>query len=177
MSRSESHTGYSAPNELPLHLGVLTRNPEVRAVVHAHPPAIVAFTLTGEALRPIVGSFNIPAMRMARMGIPIHPSSALIRNAERADAMVATMADKPVCLLKGHGLTTVGRTVPEAVIRAINIDSLAQIQLRVMAAGAAAPDIDEDDLRDLPDLGSAFNDDNVWRFHLAALEHDNRLIR
>lgn len=98
-------------------------------------------------------------------------------NAERADAMVATMADKPVCLLKGHGLTTVGRTVPEAVIRAINIDSLAQIQLRVMAAGAAAPDIDEDDLRDLPDLGSAFNDDNVWRFHLAALEHDNRLIR
>ncbi|WP_259460429.1 hypothetical protein [Pseudarthrobacter phenanthrenivorans] len=32
-------------------------------------------------------------------------------------------------------------------------------------------DIDGGDREDLPDLGSGFDDDTVWRFHLAALEH------
>ena len=83
--------GYSVPNELPLYLGALAHDPEARAVVHAHPPSVVAFTLPGDTLRPVVGAFNIPAMRLALAGIPTHRSSGLIRNAERADAMVATM--------------------------------------------------------------------------------------
>lgn len=168
--------GFSAPNELPLHLALHARNDGVRAVVHAHPPAVVAFTLTGELLRPIIGSFNIPAMRLALGGIPVHGSSALIRNPERALAMVQTLGERPVCLLRGHGLTATGGTVPEAVIRAINVDALARMHLSVMAAGHVPSSIDDDDLRDLPDLGSSFNDDNVWRFHLASLEHAGLLI-
>ncbi len=168
--------GFSVPNELPLHLAVLARDDGVRAVVHAHPPAVVAFSLTGEQLRPIIGSFNIPAMRLALRGIPIHGSSALIRTSERASAMIRTLGERPVCLLRGHGLTSTGGTVPEAVIRAINVDALAQMHLSVMATGRAPQSIDEDDLRDLPDLGSSFNDDNVWRFHLASLEHAGLLI-
>jgi len=170
-------SGFSVPNELPLHLAVLARDDGVRAVVHAHPPAVVAFSLTGEQLRPIIGSFNIPAMRLALGGIPIHGSSALIRTSERASAMMRTLGERPVCLLRGHGLTSIGCTVPEAVIRAINVDTLARMHLSVMATGRAPRSIDEDDLRDLPDLGSSFNDDNVWRFHLASLEHAGLLIQ
>jgi len=168
--------GYSVPNELPLHLAALANDPDSRAVVHAHPPAVVALSLTGEAPRPIVGAFNIPAMRMALAGIPVHPSAALIRNEARAKAMIQTMGTSPVCILRGHGLTALGATVPQAVIRAINADALARIQLSVLATGARAPEIDHDDLDDLPDLGSSFNDDNVWRFHLAALEHAGLLV-
>jgi ribulose-5-phosphate 4-epimerase/fuculose-1-phosphate aldolase len=163
--------GYKAPNELPLHLEALRRQPEARAVVHAHPPAVVAFSLTGRSLLPIVGAFNIPATLMARGGIPVHRSSALIRSAERAAAMVATLGDRPVCLLRGHGLTAVGDSVEQAVIRAINVDTLAQMHLQVLAAGAEPEPIDEDDLRDLPDLGSAFNDGHVWRFLMTELRN------
>lgn len=168
--------GYSVPNELPLHLAALASDPEAHAVVHAHPPAVVALSLTGETLRPIVGAYNIPAMRMALAGVPVHPSAALIRTDERASAMLHSMGQSPVCILRGHGLTATGRSVQQAVIRAINLDALAQIQLRVLSVGASAPLIDDDDLSDLPDLGSAFNDDNVWRFHLAALEHARLLL-
>lgn len=173
---SELPDGYSAPNELPLHLEVLRRHSEVRSVVHAHPPAVVAFSLTGQQLKPIVGGFNIPAMRMARGGIPIHPSAALIRTVQRASEMAATLGDRPVCLLRGHGLTATGDSVAQAVIRAIGVDTLARMHLAVMQAGGVPTPIDDDDLSDLPDLGGTFNEGHVWRFLLRELEEHGLLL-
>lgn len=168
--------GYRAPNELSLHLELLRRNPAARSVVHAHPPAVVAFSLTGRTLLPIVGAFNIPAMRMARGGIPAHSSSALIRNHARATAMADDFGTRPVGILRGHGLTAVGESVPQAVIRAINVDSLARVHLAVLQAGAEPMPIDDDDLADLPDLGDAFNDGHLWRFLLQELAEQRLLL-
>lgn len=162
--------GYSAPNELPLHLEVLRRRPEVRSVVHAHPPGVVAFSLTGRELVPLIGAFDIPAMRMALDGIPTHPSSALIRTDERAQAMALTLGDRPVCILRGHGLTATGTTVEQAVIRAMHVDTLCRMHLAVLQAGGSPRPINDDDLRDLPDLGGPFNDGNVWRFLMRELD-------
>lgn len=39
------------------------------------------------------------------------------------------------------------------------------------------PDIADTDYVDLPDLGSAFNDATVWRYHLAALQQAGLSIR
>lgn len=134
-------------------------------------------TLTGRPLRPIVGAYNIPATLLATEGIPVHPSSALIRSRERADAMLASMGRSAVVLLTGHGLTAAGESVEQAVIRAVNVETLAKMQLSVLSVGATSPDIAESDRGDLPDLGSAFNDATVWRFHLAAIEHAGLSIR
>lgn len=168
--------GYKAPNELPLHLEVLRRRSDVRAVVHAHPPGVVAFSLTDRKLLPIIGAFNIPAMRMALEGIPVHPSSALIRTDDRATAMTATLGDRPVCVLRGHGLTATGDSVEQAVIRALNVDTLARMHLAVLQAGGEPEPIDEDDLSDLPDLGGAFNDGHVWRFLMRELQEQGLLL-
>jgi ribulose-5-phosphate 4-epimerase/fuculose-1-phosphate aldolase len=173
---AELAEGYETPNELPLHLEMLRRNPRVRAVVHAHPPAVVAFSLTGRALAPIVGAFNIPAMRMARSGIPVHASSALIRTQERAAAMADDIGDSPVGILRGHGLTSVGDSVAQAVVRALNVDTLARMHLSILQAGAEPSVIDESDLVDLPDLGGAFNDGHVWRFLLQELAEKGLLL-
>ncbi|TFD85206.1 class II aldolase/adducin family protein [Cryobacterium serini] len=79
--------------------------------------------------------------------------------------------------LAGHGLTAAGESVEQAVIRAVNVETLAKMQLSVLSAGATPPDIVEADRGDLPDLGSAFNDAMVWRFHLAAIDHAGLSIR
>jgi ribulose-5-phosphate 4-epimerase/fuculose-1-phosphate aldolase len=76
--------GYTVPGELPIHVETLRSRPDVIAVVHAHPPAVVAADLAGLALRPIIGAFNIPAMRMAHRGVPVYPRAVLIRRAELA---------------------------------------------------------------------------------------------
>ncbi|WP_374205008.1 class II aldolase/adducin family protein [Pseudonocardia sp. WMMC193] len=72
--------GYSPPNEMPLHTEVLRRRPDVDAVLHAHPPELVAADLAGIHIRPIVGAFDIPGTRLAaggsrctRAGAGAHP--------------------------------------------------------------------------------------------------------
>ncbi|MEU3618013.1 class II aldolase/adducin family protein [Streptomyces sp. NPDC006872] len=163
---------YTAPNELPLHVETLRARPEVMAVVHAHPPAVVAAGLAGVELRPIVGAFNIPATRLAAEGLPMYPRSVLIRRRDLAEEMVAVMGGHAVCLLRGHGLTAVGQTVEQAVLRAINVDELARLSLETVRCGGTLQDIPPEDLAELPDLGPGFNDRFLWRFHEERLRHE-----
>lgn len=159
--------GYRIPNELPIHGEVLRARPEVNAVVHAHPPAVLSCGIAGLELRPIFGSYNIPAMRMALDGVPIYPRSVLISRPDLAREMMAAMADRPVCVLKGHGITVTGESVEQAVVRALNLNALATITLEVARAGGRAEVIPAEDIAELPDLGSSFNDLSVWRHHVA----------
>lgn len=159
--------GYAVPNELPIHGETLRARPEVGAVVHAHPPAVLACGITELPFRPVFGAFNIPAMRMAHDGVPVYPRSVLVRSAELAKEMLAAMGDRPVCVLRGHGITVTGATVREAVMRALNLNALATVTLTVAMTGRTAEAISADDMAELPDLGSAFNDDMNWNYHLA----------
>jgi 3,4-dihydroxyphthalate decarboxylase len=159
--------GYAVPNELPIHGEVLRDRPSVNAVVHAHPPAVLACGIAELPLRPVFGAYNIPAMRLAHDGIPTYQRSVLIRRPELAKQMLAAMGDRPVCVLRGHGITTTGTTVREAVMRALNLNALASVTLTVAMTGRTAADIPEQDVAELPDLGSAFNDDANWRYLVA----------
>jgi ribulose-5-phosphate 4-epimerase/fuculose-1-phosphate aldolase len=163
--------GYKVPNELPIHGELLRARPEVNAVVHAHPPTVLVCGIAGLELRPIFGSYNIPAMRMALDGVPVYPRSVLIRRPELAHEMIAAMGDSPVCVLKGHGITVTGDSVEQAVVRALNLNALATVTLAVAQAGGKADPIPPEDIAELPDLGSAFNDLAVWRYHAAKAQH------
>ncbi len=162
--------GYQAPNEQHIHREVLDARPDAEAVVHVHPPAVVAADLAGLDLRPIVGAYNIPAMRMALEGIPVYPRGVLVTRPELGREVAAVLGDRPVCVLRGHGIVATGTTVQQAVVRALNVDALARMTLAAAAhrVPASLPDAD---IAELPDLGSGFNDEMVWRSHLARLEH------
>ena len=163
---------FAVPSELPIHTSVLAAHPDVDCVVHAHPPDVVVASLAGIALEPIFGAYDIPAARLASNGIPVHLRSVLIRTDELAAEMVASLGDAPALVLKGHGVVTTGADVADAVLRALQIDTLARIHLRVRAARSTPEPIPVADLAELPDLGSAFNRETLWRHHLAALEWD-----
>jgi len=163
--------GYHVPAELPIHVETLRARPEVIAVVHAHPTALVTADLAGLALRPIVGAFNIPATAMARDGVPVYPRGVLIRRADLAREMLAAMGGAPACVLRGHGLTATGSSVQEAVVRALNLESLAGVILAAAQAGGRPADLPGADLAELPDLGAGLNTASVWRYQLARLDH------
>ena len=163
---------YAVPSELPIHTSVLAAHPDVECVVHAHPPDVVVASLAGFALEPIFGAYDIPAAHLAAAGIGVRPRSVLIRTAELAGEMVASLGGAAALVLKGHGVVTTGADVADAVLRALQVDTLARIHLRVRAAGSVPEAIPDADLGELPDLGSAFNRETLWRHHLAALEQD-----
>jgi 3,4-dihydroxyphthalate decarboxylase len=171
---SDLTDGYAVANELPIHGETMRARPDVGAVVHAHPPAVLACGIAELPLRPVFGAFNIPAMRMAHDGVPVYPRSVLIRRPDLAKEMLAAMGDRPVCLLRGHGITVTGANVRQAVVRALNLNALATVTLAVASTGRTAADIPPEDIAELPDLGSAFNDDAVWRYHSAKARHATR---
>ena len=147
--------GYAPPSEAPIHLETLRRRPDANAVVHAHPPAVVAAGLADLPLLPIFGSYDIPAARLAAGGIPVYPRSVLVRRAELAHEMLAVMGDSSVC-----------------VLRALAVDRLSRTALAVVGAGGTLRPIPHGDLAELPDLGAGLNEHTLWRFHLAALAAD-----
>jgi ribulose-5-phosphate 4-epimerase/fuculose-1-phosphate aldolase len=156
---------YQVPNELPIHGELLRTRPDVNAVVHAHPPAVLICGVAGLEMRPVFGAYNIPAMRMALEGIPVYPRSVLIRRPELAHEMMAAMGNRPICVLRGHGVTVTGASVEQAVVRALNLNALATVTLEIARSGGHAEPIPPEDVAELPDLGSAFNDLAVWRYH------------
>lgn len=164
--------GYAVPNELPLHTEVLRTRPEVGAVVHAHPPDVVAADLAGIAIRPIVGAYDIPGAKIAAGGVPVYPRGALVRNRALAAEMVAAMGGRPVVLLRGHGLTSAAAGVEEAVLQAVSVDRIAAMALRVVSACGTLADLPAADLAELPDLGQAFFVGTAWRHELARCGQD-----
>lgn len=171
-TEGQSREDWSVPNELPIHSEILRARPEVTAVVHAHPPAVVAASVADLPWLPLVGAYDIPAARLAHQGIPVWPRAALVRRADLARDMVAALGGHEVLVLRGHGLVAVGtgeprQAVAAAVTRALAVDSLARVTLAAAATGAPLRPVSEEDLAELPDLGSSFNVSALWR-HLAA---------
>lgn len=163
---------YRVPHEHPIHGELYRRHADVRAVVHAHPMAPVVCSLAGVELVAAIGAWNIPASRLGRDGVPVYPRAVLVNDAVLAAVMADAVADRPVGVLAGHGVVSTGTTVAEAVTRALDLDALARVCLEVARAGAVAAPIATADAEQLPDLGAGLNDDAVWRFHVARLDHE-----
>jgi 3,4-dihydroxyphthalate decarboxylase len=111
----------------------------------------------------------MPGTKLAAGGVPVFPRGVLVRDRRLAQQMVTAMAGRPVVVLRGHGLTSAGTVVQEAVLNAIAVDQIAQLSLTVVAAGGSLTDLPAEDMAELPDLGGAFNHDTAWRHELARL--------
>jgi 3,4-dihydroxyphthalate decarboxylase len=90
--------------------------------------------------------------------------------------MIEVMGERPICLMKGHGITVIGKTVEEATVRALNFNTLARATLQVAQTGRKATDISPDDIEKLPDLGSTFNDTWVWHYYARKLKEEDRRL-
>lgn len=161
--------GYAVPAELPLHIAVLKRRLDVTSVVHAHPVDVVVADLAGLPFVPLVGAYDIPGAVLAAGGIPVFPRSSLISTPELGDAVAGALGDRPVVVMRGHGLTSTGATVAEAVLRASSVATIAGLARAVAGAGGTPRAIPDDDLADLPDLGGGLNLDTAWRHELARI--------
>lgn len=163
---------WAVPNELPIHSELLRARPAVDAVVHCHPPSVLVAGVEDLPLRPVFGAYNIPAAHLALDGVPVYPRAVLIRRPDLGRELAAAMGQSAVCVLRGHGIATVGsggHAAEQAVVRALNLDVLARISLERARVGDRAADLTGEDIAELPDLGTSFNDLNVWRHHLARL--------
>jgi ribulose-5-phosphate 4-epimerase/fuculose-1-phosphate aldolase len=94
----------------------------VNSVVHVHPPFSVMLTVLGLPIVPVV----LEGIRVVREPLPVYPHTALITSKEKGEDMVHCLGASCAVHLLGHGITTVGKTMEEAVMNAWQLEHQAQ---------------------------------------------------
>jgi L-fuculose-phosphate aldolase len=117
-------------SEMPLHLEAYRQRPDVQAVVHAHPPITVAFTIAGISLAQcvlpevVVSLGSIQTTAYATPGTP--EGAGVVRDLIRThDALV----------LDHHGAVTVGKTVFDAYMKMEKVEHTAEITMAARQLG------------------------------------------
>ncbi len=96
-------------SEIFMHLAVYERRPDVHAVVHAHPPTAVAFTLAGETLARCV----LPEVVLTLGQIPTAPYRTAGSH-ELAHVVGELITGYDAILLERHGAICAGRDLVDA---------------------------------------------------------------
>lgn len=121
--------------ELPFHAAIYEARPDVRGIVHAHSPALVTFSLIGEA--PDTRVFPRAAEVCGTVGLAPYAlpgSEQLGKNV--ADAFAA---GHNAVLLENHGITTVGADLAEAFRRFETLDFCARLLIHARRIGTPRP--------------------------------------
>ncbi|MPZ15076.1 MAG: hypothetical protein GEU73_11740 [Chloroflexi bacterium] len=176
----EAPAGLDAPNETAMHLAVYRARSEVMSVIHSHPDWVVLLTACEKPIVPLYGAYDPQGMRMCVDGIPIYPRSITIINDELGEDLMKVMGDKDVCLLRGHGMTTAGRSVEESTSKSLTMFELARMNYLAHAIGTPrpVPDGDIDEYRGRMERGerrrgegrSATGEPSFWRYNRKLLE-------
>jgi L-fuculose-phosphate aldolase len=117
-------------SELSMHLEVYRQRPDVRAVVHAHPPIATAFSIAGVSLARCV----IPEV-IVTLG-SIHTTEyATPGTGEVSESIRHSIRDYDAIILTHHGSLTVGRTLWEAYLHLEKVEHTAQITLAAQQLG------------------------------------------
>jgi ribulose-5-phosphate 4-epimerase/fuculose-1-phosphate aldolase len=162
---ADAPDGMRLPIERHIHGQLLQARPEAGAVIHVHPWSNWLASIGDIPLRPVMGAFDPGAMSMAVNPPPIYPYSWLIKSAERGAELAEFMAGHDACVLRGHGIVTVGATVQEATVRAIRLQTIATASLAAHRLGSDY-ELSREEIEELmPEPGSPgaeFAEREVW---------------
>lgn len=111
-------------SEIGMHLLIYRLRPDVRGIVHAHPPTATGFAASGfELSRPlvcevVVGLGSIP---LARYGTP--------GTTELTEALEPLIPGHDAILMANHGVVTFGSSVENAFMKMETVEHFARITL------------------------------------------------
>ncbi|RME86902.1 MAG: class II aldolase/adducin family protein [Planctomycetota bacterium] len=136
-SRGEKISGWGKPSsETAMHLKVYQLRKDVKGVVHAHPPTLIAFSLAGISLAGCV----IPEIVMALGKVP-SVGYATPGTGEASVIIEGPIQEFNALLLDFHGSLTVGSSLEEAYYHLERIEQAAKITWMARQLG---------DIRSLP---------------------------
>jgi L-fuculose-phosphate aldolase len=126
--------GPGASSEVGMHLRIYRERPDVRAIVHAHPPVATAVGVVGrdfmDAVLPEV-IFHLGRVPLVPFAMPGTPALG--------DAMAPFLADHDAFLLASHGATTVGPTLRLAHQRMESLEHASRILFAASRLGPVTP--------------------------------------
>ena len=125
--------GLHAPSsEFPFHREIYKRRPDIKAIVHAHPGALVAFSICRKVPDTRVQSHAYSVCGRVAIAPYACPGTA-----ELGEKIAATFAQGADCvLLENHGVVIGGRDLSEAFQRFETLEFVAQTLINAAALGS-----------------------------------------
>lgn len=155
--------GHGAANPATrFHLWVYRARPDVRSIVHTHPPYGSALAAAAKPL--VVAHMDATPLYDDCAFLPEWPGVPV---ADReGEIIAAALGAKHAIVLANHGILTAGRHVQEAAVLAVLMERAARMQVRAAALGGLqpVPDAAARAARDfLRQDGIVLNTFNYWR--------------
>ena len=150
-----------------LHGEIYKKRADVMAIAHSHSASVIPFGLTNTPMRAMYHNAAFLAG-----GVPVFDirktfgaSDIVISTSAKGAALAEVLADKPVALLRAHGMVAVAESLPVAVFRAIFTEVSARVQLQATALGGpiAALDPDEGGLADIVNVNTVGRSWDLWK--------------
>lgn len=145
------------PLELYMHSEVHRLKPEIKSLIHVHSPGLVALA----ALAKVPTDLLMMHASFWPESMPLWEEPDLVRSRSDAQKLIGILGDQAIALLRWHGAVIVGRTLQEALYRAILAEEHAQQLLTALAHG-----------RPLAPVPQTVNRDELYGRVLSARTHD-----
>lgn len=123
--------GETAPClEHPMHLAIYKRRPEIGAICRAHGPYTYAFGIVEQPVKAVHGW-----SALVGENVPVYSNPHLITTPELGDEVVNALDGAQALILRGNGTITLGRSVPEAVVKTLFLEEGAQLLYHALQIG------------------------------------------
>jgi ribulose-5-phosphate 4-epimerase/fuculose-1-phosphate aldolase len=113
-----------------IHSAIHAAREDALCVLHTHTKAGGAVAAQRHGLLPL----NQMALEFYRR-VAYHDYEGIALSVAEKERLVADLGDKPVMILRNHGLLTVGRTPGQAFLRMFYLERSCQIQVDALAGG------------------------------------------
>ena len=134
-------------SEIRMHLLVYRLRPDVKAVVHAHPPMATAFSIAGVSLARCI----LPEVVMSLGGI-VTTDYATPTTDQVPEVIRGPIAKFDALILARHGSLTVGEDLMSAYNKLEKVEHTAYVTLAARQLGGADP-LDPEEIDRLTDMG------------------------
>ena len=138
--------GMKPSSELKMHIRCYQERPDVKAVVHAHPPIATSFASIGKGL----DDYKVMETIVQLGAVPVAPY-AKPSSDEVPDSIAPFLKDHDAVLLANHGALTVGDSLKTAYFRMETLEMFAKTSLYMKLLGGG-DDLPKDKIDELLDL-------------------------
>ena len=167
------YQGLESPQEVFIHTWLYKTRPDVQCVVHVHPLTVVLFTICNKPLLPLFGAYDPTGLRLLIDGLAMYRCSITVSSEKLGEEFSQAMGDKQACLMRGHGITSVGASVEEATLTAIKLNELAEVNYRASLLGTPEPIPKEDIdviMGSAPGRRKSIHTTSAWRYYCKLLD-------
>lgn len=119
--------------EVKMHSCIYKLYPDVQSVVHVHPRFTILLTTLGQPIRPMCQE----GIQLVRQPLPMYPHVKTIQTDAEGMEVARLINGSKALLLQGHGATTTGNDLEEAVMHMLQLEE--QARMNYLALSVMGP--------------------------------------